>query len=197
MNIVGSLTSYGLNGDAMYNASKYSLPEFSENEIKGGYRVFGIDEKQHRGIRYIPKDYPLPKVSNCFSKYKVLMAEAYGCGAIGEVPSTPVLSTPVLSTPGDLCTKTFLEIGPFETEEEASNCIKYIYTKFFRCLVGIIKTTQHATKKVYRFVPMQDFSSSSDIDWSKSIKEIDQQLYKKYNLSDEDINFIEENIKEM
>jgi len=197
MVMVSARMPYGLSAETMYNASKFKLPEFSKEIIDGGYRVFGIDEKQHRLYKYVPNNYPLPKKSSCLNKYAVFIAKSYGCGSIGEVPSTPVLSTPVLSTPGDLCTETFLEIGPFETEIEGKNCIKYIYTKLFRCLVGILKTTQHGVRRVYEFVPMQDFSSSSDIDWSKSIKEIDQQLYKKYNLSDEDINFIEENIKEM
>ena len=70
-------------------------------------------------------------------------------------------------------------------------------TKFFRTLVGIRKQDQGAGRDVYRFVPLQDFTSSSDIDWSLSIAEIDAQLYKKYGLSDEEIAFIEKMIKPM
>ncbi len=120
-------------------------------------------------------------------KYKVFIAEAYGCGAIGEV----------VSTPGELCTETFLQIGPFDTKKEAENCIKYIRTKFFRLMVGIRKQTQHTTQKVYYYVPIQVFLDNSDIDWSKSISEIDQQLYAKYNLSQEEIDFIETKVKPM
>ena len=64
-------------------------------------------------------------------------------------------------------------------------------------MVGIIKTTQDSPSRVYRLVPLQDFTSSSDIDWNKSIHEIDLQLYKKYNLSDEEIDFIETRVREM
>ena len=124
--------------------------------------------------------------------YKVFIARAYGCGAIGEVPSTPVLSTP-----GELCTETFLQIGPFAMQLEAENLIKYIKTKFFRMLVGILKQTQDATSKVYRFVPMQDFTENSDINWTASIAEIDAQLYRKYNLTEPEIKFIETTIKPM
>ncbi len=138
------------------------------------------------------KDYPFPKMSPCFQKYKVLIAKAYGCGAIGEVPSTPVLSTP-----GEACTETFLEIGPFDTEMQASNVIKYIKTKFFRALVGIQKQTQNTTQRTYRFVPIQDFTANSDINWDDNINGLDIQLFKKYKLNQEEIDFIQKNIKEM
>jgi len=61
-----------------------------------------------------------------------------------------------------------------------------------------MKVTQHnQSKEVWKNVPLQDFTSNSDIDWSKSIAEIDQQLYKKYGLNEEEINFIETKVKEM
>ena len=190
--IVSASKPYGLRAETMLNASKYGLPNLSNDKIHDGYRILGLGEKQKRMWKYIPKDYPIPKDNIALNKYKVFIAEAYGCGAIGEVPSTPVLSTP-----GELCTETFLQIGPFETKLEAENVIKYIKTKFFRALVSIQKQTQHTTKKAYRFVPLQDFTDKSDIDWSKTIPEIDQQLYKKYNLTKEEINFIESKIKPM
>ena len=65
---------------------------------------------------------------------------------------------------------------------------------FVSCFSAV---TQDALSKVYRFVPMQDFTANSDIDWSKGIEEIDAQLYAKYNLSDEEIAFIESMIKPM
>lgn len=190
--IVSARKPYGLEAETMLKASKYGLPDFSTTKIDGGYEILGLGERQQRMWKYLPADYPIPKKSPCFMKYKVFIAEAYGCGAIGEVPSTPVLSTP-----GQLCTETFLEIGPFESKEEAGNALKYIYTKLFRLLVGIQKQTQHTTQKAYRFVPVQDFTSNSGIDWSRSVSEIDKQLYAKYELSEEDISFIESNIKEM
>lgn len=64
-------------------------------------------------------------------------------------------------------------------------------------MLGILKITQANTRDKWKYVPIQDFTSTSDIDWSKSIPEIDQQLYRKYGLSDEEINFIETNVKEM
>ena len=120
--------------------------------------------------------------------YKVILPAANGSGAIGEVLSTPLIGH----------TQTFISIGNFETYAEAEACFKYIKSKFARAMLGIKKVTQNnKTKETWSKVPMQDFTNKSDIDWSKSIPEIDQQLYKKYGLSQEEIDFIEKNVKEM
>lgn len=185
--IVSARKPYGLEAETMLKASKYNLPNFSNTPIKNGYEIFGLGEKAKRTWKYIPNNYPLPKISPCLMKYKVFIAEAYGCGAIGEVPSTP----------GQLCTETFLEIGPFETKIEAENMIKYIKTKFFRCLVGIQKQTQHTTKKAYRFVPMINLKNNEEIDWSKSVTEIDNQLFNMFDFNDKEVKFINSNIKDM
>ena len=88
-------------------------------------------------------------------------------------------------------------MGNFDNLTEAENLQKYLKTKFLRYLVSIYKSSQNVTQIVYELVPMQDFTNDSDIDWSKSIKEIDKQLYLKYNLSDEVITRIESSIKEV
>ena len=64
-------------------------------------------------------------------------------------------------------------------------------------MLGVLKITQHLSAPKWKYVPLQDFTGTSDIDWSRSIPEIDQQLYKKYSLSDEEIEFIETHVKEM
>lgn len=92
-----------------------------------------------------------------------------------------------------------MSIGSFEklSEAEAEACLKYIKTKFARALLGVLKVTQHNSPDKWKYVPLQDFTSTSDIDWSKTIPDIDQQLYKKYGLSNDEINFIETHVKEM
>ncbi len=75
--------------------------------------------------------------------------------------------------------------------------IKYIQSKFLRFLVSIKKNTQHSFAQVYQLVPLQDFTDKSDIDWSQSVADIDRQLYRKYNLTDDEIAFIESMIKPM
>lgn len=91
----------------------------------------------------------------------------------------------------------FRSIGAFDTREEAENLLKYVKSKFFRTMVGVLKTTQDMPPRVFAYVPLQDFTTNSDIDWSKSVPEIDQQLYRKYNLSQDEIDFIETHVKSM
>lgn len=104
-----------------------------------------------------------------------------------------------VAEPNSICTETYLAIGAnLELSEVmAENLVKYLKTKFLRCLHCFAKNSQHATAKTYVFVPLQDFTSTSDIDWSKPIADIDQQLYKKYGLTPDEIKFIETHVKEM
>ena len=178
--VVSSRKPYGLASDFLVSPSKYGLPPIYDKPISGGYSILGLIALK-RVTKYIPSNYPLPKKDG-LKKYKLFIANSYGCGEIGEGPATPVLATP-----GELCTETFLEIGNFETREEAENAMSYLKTKFFRCLVGICKQTQHATKQVYHYVPLQDFSKP----WT------DEELYKKYDLTQEEVDFIESMIKPM
>ena len=90
-----------------------------------------------------------------------------------------------------------LSIGSFRNIDEAEAALKYVKTKFARALLGVLKTTQDITPEKWKCVPLQDFSESSDIDWNTSIANIDRQLYSKYRLSEEEINFIESKVKEM
>ena len=87
--------------------------------------------------------------------------------------------------------------GPYDTEAEAKNVTKYIKTKFFHFMLGLKKVTQHTTSKVYQFIPLQDFSSKSDIKWENSQEDIDKQLYEKYDLDEKEIAFIESMIRPM
>ncbi len=80
---------------------------------------------------------------------------------------------------------------------EAQNCLKYIKTKFTRTMLGVLKITQHNSRNTWAKVPLQDFTPKSDIDWTKSIPEIDQQLYAKYSLDENEIAFIEEKVQPM
>lgn len=113
-----------------------------------------------------------------------------------------VLGKPFFGESGSVCSQTYLVIGydPIKhnfTKEQCENIISYIKTRFFRYLVSVKKKTQNGPRGVYQFVPLQDFTSNSDIDWTKSVDEIDAQLYAKYNLTHEEIAFIESMIKPM
>lgn len=125
-------------------------------------------------------------------KYKVILPKANGSGAIGEVLSTPLIGTPLIGT-----TESFISIGSFDTLSEAENALKYIKGKFSRAMLGVLKITQDNPPERWYYVPLQDFTPSSDIDWTQSIHEIDQQLYRKYGLTEKEIAFIETHVKEM
>ncbi|MDW2929750.1 hypothetical protein [Mesomycoplasma ovipneumoniae] len=128
-----------------------------------------------------------------FEFYKVFVPAANGSGALGEVLSTPVIGYPVIGY-----TQTFISLGKFKTEQEAEALLKYIKSKFARLMLGLKKTTQNnKTKKTWSKIPMQDFTEKSDIDWTKSIVEIDEQLFDKYNLSIEERQHIKKSIKDM
>lgn len=148
-----------------------------------------------RVYRWFRKDY-LVSVENLY-KYKVMLPKANGSGAIGEVLSTPLIGSPLIGSPLIGYTETYISIGETDSIQQAEAILKYVKSKFARCLLGILKVTQDNTKKVWQFVPLQDFTDKSDIDWSKPIPEIDRQLYKKYNLTNEEIAFIESKIKPM
>lgn len=144
----------------------------------------------NRVYRYIPKRY-IEAHENLY-KYKVVIPASNGSGAIGEVLSTPILGEPILGY-----TQSFIGIGAFETKAEADAVLKYVKTKFMRTMLGILKVTQHNHTDVWKFVPLQDFTPNSDIDWTQNIPDIDRQLYAKYNLSEDEIAFIEKMIKPM
>ena len=175
-----------------------TFPElFFEEKPNDDYdyaKIFGR-EKNNRILKWIKKSYV--KVPDNFDSYKVFIPKANGTGAIGEVLSTPIVGEPIVGEPIVGSTTTFLSVGKFNTQEEAENCMKYIKTKFARAMLGTLKVTQDNPRETWLNVPLQDFTASSDIDWSKSIPEIDKQLYKKYGLSAEEISFIESKVREM
>ncbi|MCM1321912.1 MAG: Eco57I restriction-modification methylase domain-containing protein [Bacteroides sp.] len=162
-----------------------------------------ISSSKPFGLRtfYKPKDigkihlYAYPKAGYCdlqdivvnqefIDKYKVFISAAYG--ERGAFPYL-VIGKPFLGEPNSICTETYLMINPTTSKLECENVISYIKTKFFRFLVLLRKNTQHAVKAVYQFVPMQNFSKS----WT------DEELYAKYNLTQDEIDFIESMVRPM
>ena len=162
---------------------------FSEHKIEGYVQIIGLI-KNIRHYRYISPQY-LDKHDNLY-KYKVIVAASNGDGIFGEL-----LSNPFVGSPGLGYTQSFLGFGNFETREEAEATLKYLKTKFARGLLGTLKKTQHNHTNVWANIPLQDFTNSSDIDWSKSIVEIDEQLFDKYGLDEKERNFIRTKVKEM
>lgn len=125
-------------------------------------------------------------------KYKVILPKVNGTGAFDEI-----WSSPIIGEPGMGFTQSFISIGAVDSQHEVNAIMKYIKSKFVRAILHILKVTQDNNSGVWKYVPLQDFTANSDIDWSKPIHDIDLQLYKKYDLSDKEIKFIETHVKEM
>lgn len=153
-------------------------------------RILGRENKKTRVMKYIREDYVNEPMN--LHAYKVCFPSATGKGILGEPLPSPLICEPETGT-----TETFISVGCLNTLFEAKNLAQYTRTKFLRTMLGVKKSTQHLTPEVWRYVPVQDFTSSSDIDWTKPVNDIDQQLYRKYGLSDNEIEFIETHVKEM
>jgi len=166
-------------------------PQGKEDEMA---RVYGRANNE-RCYKWCKRSY-ITHPEN-FYRYKVILPKSNGSGAIGEVLSTPILGTPILGTPILGYTDTFISVGAFEERGEAEACLKYVKTRFARTMLGMLKVTQDNPKDTWRLVPLQDFTSSSDIDWSRSVDEIDAQLYRKYGLDPSEIAFIKEKVRPM
>ncbi|MCY7092913.1 Eco57I restriction-modification methylase domain-containing protein [Streptococcus oralis] len=147
-------------------------------------------EKNGRSVKYLKKEYLREHPNLLF--WKIILPKANGSGALGEVLSTPLIGEPLIGY-----SQTFISIGKFDTKIEAEACFKYIKTKFARAMLGILKLTQDNPPATWAKVPLQDFTVNSDIDWTQSVADIDRQLYQKYDLSPEEIAFIETHVREM
>lgn len=183
----------------LHKVIEFSEPSFSDlissrkpfglaSNIKGNSKPYkNINDNvvlyQNGGVGYISKS-DIPKGTEWILKHKVFISYAYG---MGTTEPYQVINTPFYGEPNSICTETYLLIGSFKNREICENVISYMKTKFFRFLIVLIKNTQHGTQKVYQLVPMQDFSHP----WT------DEQLYAKYGLSKDEINFIESMIRPM
>ena len=186
--MVSSRNPYGFISD-FFEKNNEKVEQFEEISPEHDVAVYGL-LKGKRLIKYIARK-DLIKDTGGFDKYKVFVPRANGSGAFGEKFSTPILGLPI-----QISTDTFLEIGPFETEKEAQACLNYLKTKFFRAMVGAKKTGVFNYKDAFQFVPIELFKDSN-IDWDVSIEEIDEQLYKKYGLDENEVEFIKTKVQEM
>lgn len=168
-----------------------SLKIFNDNKQSGNdIAIYGVINNK-RITKYIKHEY-VDCTTNNITKYKVILPKAEGSGRFGEIVTNPTIIGPQCGY-----THTFYGIGAFEDREQANNALIYVKTKFARALLSVLKVTQNVNADTWRCVPLQDFTNNSDIDWSKSISEIDKQLYAKYGLDQKEIGFIEEKVKAM
>lgn len=189
--IVSMTRPFGIRKDLFNSPERYPGSNLSETPFANSVKIYGVKGIKGGARRregYISKDI-VTRGSETINKYKLFFTTSYSTNAINPPES-------IIGNPGEICTETFLSIGPFDTQEEQLNCKKYFETNFFKILLYFGKGTMQVSKEVFRFVPMQDFTAESDIHWDRSVEEIDKELIEKYHLQDEK-DFIDSMIKPM
>lgn len=178
---------YGLRKDVFANYRKYNLAPFNDVKTNNSdilvYGSFGQ-------IRFIPQNYNLPKKTQAFDKFKVLVGSAWGnmsenAGLGGAYANV------IVAKPFEICTETYQESGCFDDIETAKKHAKYLMTKFARATLYVNKVSQMSTT-AWGCVPVQDYSEPW---WNKSIAEIDEELFKKYNVPSDIAEFLRKNIQ--
>lgn len=186
-----SLKPYGLRTDFLDNPSKYNLPDvqlFRQND--DDIALYGLKQRKQI-VCYLPSNYPVPKLTKAFDKYKVFIGKAWGNfsksylgGAYADI---------VVAKPREICTENFIESGCFDDLDSARKHAKYLMTKFARALLFALKNTQDNSKEKWATVPIQNFSECW---WDMSIIDIDEQLFKKYDIPQNIRDFVNDNIQQ-
>jgi hypothetical protein len=186
--IVSSRKPYGIATDLFNHPERYPLANFSDTRYEGSCHIYGV-----RGIKggarrtdaYVSRN--IARNIPSIDLYKIFFTISYSTNA--AIPPAAILGYPQ-----EICTETFLQIGPFQSEAEMLACDKYMKTNFFRFLLYFGKGSMHVTKSVFSLIPLQDFTEQSDIDWFVSIDKVNQQLITKYNLAQSEIAFVNQTI---
>ena len=178
-NIVSERDCYGFSTDLFNRPEYYKSADLRLNYTEHYNKIYGvIGGKQATRISgYVHPD-SISKHMDWVNKYNIFFGYAYNIKS-----TTP--EARILSQPGELCTGTFLNIGPFETEIEQQNCEEYIKTKFFRALLFFHRFQKNTTYKTFEFIPVVDFK----VTWT------DEMLYDRYELNTDEIMYIEQLIK--
>lgn len=172
--IVSSQNPFG------FQTNFYKNHNASETELPNHTKIYTNARTPNMWI----KTEDIKKNRDIIDVYKVLVSESYGQTYKGISPAK-ILNNPFVAFPNEICSGSYIICGTFDNKEEAENCISYINTKFFRFMVSIIKTTQHNSRNVFKFVPMVDFTKS----WN------DDELFKLYKLNADDVDYIHNVVK--
>lgn len=179
--IVSSDTPFGIPSNPQKN-KKTTYDIVKEKDSVHNVKCYYMDEHNKRTVGYMSKSV-ISKNSLDIKYPKVLIPEAYGAGE--DFPHQ-ILGEPIVAGAMSVCSQSYL-YARFDTQKEAKNFEIYLKTRFFRALTAAAKMTQHAMSKVYRFVPIQDFS----ITWT------DEMLYAKYEITPDEQQYIKSIIKQM
>ena len=162
------------------NSYRRVKPTYSTTKTRNSVDFY-YNGWRKQGLGYVEKK-NIRKGLELLNAHKLLVPMIWGSG-----DSTTDRVKPFLVEQNSCSTETYLVIGPFDNAKQAENAVSYMRTKFFHIMISLVKNTQHAPKKVYTFVPLQDFNEA----WT------DEKLYKKYGLTKDEISFIESMVRPM
>lgn len=141
---------------------------------------------QNGGVAYVARD-AITAGTELIDKWKIYVGRAApGTGNRDTYPHR-ILSTPFIGEPGSICSETYLCICPFDSQSEAESALSYLTCRLTRLLILLHKPSQDTTRKVYTFVPTQEWTKQ----WT------DKDLYAKYGISTSEIEFIEKVVRPM
>ena len=190
--IVSARNPYGFNADFFNTPEAYPNIIVYDTPNNDTVKIHGVKGKKggaKRVFGYI-KERKIDKGFDSINQYKLFFSKAY-------MTTSTVPPEIIIGTPKTICTETFLLIGGFDTKNEAENCLSYIKSKFFRALLFYNRHSLNISRESFELIPLQNFTSNSDINWDLSTENIDKQLYAKYGLDETEISFIESMIKPM
>lgn len=180
----------------VYSRNPFSITNadlITQNTFNTAISVFSS-----KGVFYVTPD-TIRSNKELICKWKVIISKtaAEHAGQADKEGRKRILSRIEVLGPNEVCSESYLLVKVCQEEQEAKNVVSYLKTRFVRFLLSTILLTQNIVKDKFTYIPIQDFTENSDIDWSKAISDIDNQLYTKYNLTKKEILFIEKNIKPM
>lgn len=181
---------YNFRADPLRAPQVYGITLENDRQRQDDVRLFGLLPGGGRGYKYTSRA-TIPRISPNIDTYKLFVPKAWGnmsknAGLGGSYSDIGI------ARPGDICSETFIEFGPFKSDEEARKMAKYFFTKFFRALLFLAKDSQNTAKEKYKFIPLPDLSKPY---FNKSIAEIDEALFEEYNIPQEIREFIRKNIQ--
>ena len=181
-NIVSVRNNYGFGTDLFNRPDRYPLSQLSTKERTNFLKIYGVKGKKGGARRVIGFVHPesVLKDHESIKLYKLFFSYAYSTDS--TVP--PQI---IYGQPGEISTETFLRIGPFQTQKECKNCLAYMTGKFFRALLFFNRIAKNSSQQTFSLIPLLDFNKG----WT------DKELYQKYELTQSEIDFIEQQIKPM
>jgi len=174
--IVSSVKPFGIRGFLFNEPERYPEANLKDKPYKDSLHIYGVKGIKGGARRvdgYVSRKLATSNI-DAIGKYKLFFTTSYSTNAV--IPPDAIEAGP-----SEICTETFLLIGPFKNQKQQQNCHKYMTTKFFRAMLYHGKGTMHVNKSVFGLIPLQDFSR----EWT------DEDLYEKYQLTRSEIDFIE------